>query len=145
MFALSHHTFPSPVQSIIGCMKDKTSDLPSARENNTSLTVIHCFNLSVHVPLSRWLLLSVCVALITMIIQNGALLFAASHTSSEKQFIHSYTETCSYSFIGEIGSKHHFNNRTVLDEVIISRSDGNVGQHELTSLMTRALGKLCSL
>lgn len=117
---------------------------------NMSLIAIHCFNLSVHVLFSRWLLFSVCVALITMIIQNGALLLlAASHTSSKKQFIHPQTDDVvpqhSYSFIGQIGRKHHFNNRTALDEVIISRSDGNVNQHELTSLMTRALHRLWSL
>jgi len=105
--------------------------------SNMSLIVIHCFNLSVHALFSSWLLFSVCVALITMIIQNAALLLLAdSHTRSEKQY--TATDRCTddiYSFIGQIG-KHHFNNRTALDEVIISRSDGNVNQHELTSLMT---------
>lgn len=72
------------------------SDQPTEREmrmENMSLMAIHCFNLSVHVLFSRWLLFSVCVALIAMIIQNGALLWlAASHTNSEKQFIQPHRE-----------------------------------------------------
>lgn len=80
--------------------------------------------------------------------RSTLLLLAASHTSSEKQFIQPHRQMHRWHLLiyrTDRYSKHHFNNRTALDEVIISRSDGNVNQHELTSLMTRALAKLWSL